>query len=94
MSGGHFDYNQYNIGYIADEIEHLITTNGCKEKNEYGYMYDEYTPEVIEEFKKGLTVLRQAQIYAQRIDWLVCGDDGEDMFLKRLASDLSKLNQS
>ena len=26
MSGGHFDYNQYKIGYIADEVEQLIDT--------------------------------------------------------------------
>jgi hypothetical protein len=28
MSGGHFDYNQYQIGYIADEIEHAIEKSG------------------------------------------------------------------
>ena len=33
MSGGHFDYNQSRIGYIADEIEQLIINNG-REKTE------------------------------------------------------------
>jgi hypothetical protein len=32
--------------------------------------------------------LNQALIYAQRIDWLVSGDDGEDTFHARLAEDL------
>ena len=27
MSGGHFDYNQYKIGYIADSIESIIEKN-------------------------------------------------------------------
>jgi hypothetical protein len=32
-----------------------------------------------------------AQIYAQRIDWLISGDDGEDSFRERLKEDLEKL---
>jgi hypothetical protein len=32
-----------------------------------------------------------AQIYAQRIDWLVSGDDNEDSFHKRLAKDLAEV---
>jgi hypothetical protein len=45
----------------------------------------------IEEFKKGLVLLRQAYVYAQRIDWLVSGDDGEDSFHNRLKFELEKL---
>ena len=30
MSGGRFDYDQYKIGYIADEIEKIIERNGLK----------------------------------------------------------------
>ena len=47
--------------------------------------------EVIEEFKKGLSYLQIAYVYAQRIDWLVSGDDGEESFITRLNDDLSKL---
>ena len=50
-----------------------------------------YPDEVIEEFKKGLEILRQAEVYAQRIDWLVSGDDGEESFLERLKEDLNNL---
>jgi hypothetical protein len=31
-----------------------------------------------------------AQIYTQRIDWLVSGDDGEDSFRERLKEDLEE----
>ena len=34
MSGGHFNYKQYEIGYIADEVEQLIITNDSTETNE------------------------------------------------------------
>jgi hypothetical protein len=46
---------------------------------------------VIEKFKEGLEILRKAEIYAQRIDWLISGDDGEESFLERLKEDLGKL---
>jgi len=93
MSGGHFDYKQYKIGYIADEVEQLIIDNDSDERNEWGDVKGyHFTPETIEEFKKGLTILRQAHIYAQRIDWLVSGDDGEDSFHRRLKQELENLN--
>ena len=50
-----------------------------------------YPDEVIEKFKEGLIILRKAEIFAQRIDWLVSGDDGEESFLKRLNEDLRNL---
>lgn len=88
MSGGHFDYEQYKISMIADEIQHVIERN--HEKNEYGWSHD-FSEETIQEFKNAVKCLRQAQIYAQRIDWLISGDDGEDNFHKRLQHELNEL---
>lgn len=53
--------------------------------------YPDYTPETIQEFKNGIDILKKASVYAQRIDWLISGDDGEDTFHKRLKQDLGKL---
>ena len=53
--------------------------------------YYEYPDEVIEEFNKGVEIIKQAQVYMQRIDWLLSGDDGEESFIKRLKEDLEKL---
>ena len=92
MSGGHFQYKQWEIGNIADEVEQLILTNDSEEKDEWGDRKGyHFSPETIEEFKKGLVLLRQAYVYAQRIDWLVSGDDGEDSFHNRLKFELEKL---
>ena len=49
--------------------------------------------EVLEEFKKGLKILKKAAIYAQRIDWLLSGDDGEDSFKRRLKEELDELEK-
>jgi hypothetical protein len=107
MSGGHFDYKQNEIGYIADEIESTIERNGRektkRELDEYWFEPDWYTkyPEdkfhykypddVIEKFKEAVNLLRKAQIYAHRIDWLLSGDDGEESFIKRLNDELDKI---
>lgn len=92
MSGGHFQYKQWEIGNIADEVEQLIIDNDSEELNEYGDRKgSHFSNETIEEFKTALAILRQAHVYAQRIDWLVSGDDGEDSFHRRLKHDLEKL---
>jgi len=89
MSGGHFDYRQYNMEIIADEIEGIVRNN--HKKDEWGYSYD-FSEETIDEFKKGVKLLRKAYVYAQRIDWLVSADDGEDSFHERLKAELEKLD--
>ena len=50
-----------------------------------------YSDEVIAEFKKGYEILRKAEIYAQRMDWLFAGDDGEESFIERLKEELDAL---
>jgi hypothetical protein len=52
-----------------------------------------YPDEVIEKFKEGVDILRKAAIYAQRIDWLLSGDDGEESFLRRLKEELDAPEQ-
>lgn len=110
MSGGAFDYNQYKIGYIADQIEHEIERNGrSKTKEELkddfrdSSWYEKYPEDlnhykypdkVIEEFKNAVKHLRVAEVYAQRVDWLLSGDDGEDTFIERLKSDLAKIENT
>jgi hypothetical protein len=94
MSGGHYDYAQYRINEIADAIQRVIETNNSDELDEYGYTIGhQFSPETIEEFKKGLAILQQAFVYAHRMDWLLSGDDGEDSFHKRLAHDLAKIKE-
>lgn len=54
---------------------------------------DDYDEETITLMKEGIRKLKEAEIYAQRIDWLLSGDDGEDTFKKRLKEDLENLKQ-
>ena len=95
MSGGHFDYNQYRITTIADTIDSMIWNNKSEEVNEWGdSIGNNYSEETIAEFEKAVLYLNLAYIYAQRIDWLVSGDDGEETFHRRLADDLKNLDNN
>jgi hypothetical protein len=83
MSGGYFEYKQYAIDCIADQVEQIIIDQG-----NLGFK-----KEVVDEIKKGYETILKAATYAQRIDWLLSGDDGEENFLKRLYSDLEKCSE-
>lgn len=84
MSGGHFEYNQYRVREIAEGIERLIATNDDETNNEWGERKGYgFPPGVIERFKEAAHTLNQAADMAQRVDWLVSGDDSEDSFLSR-----------
>jgi hypothetical protein len=92
MSGGHFNYKQHSLLDMADDIGSEILTNDSTEKNEWGNnIGSHYSPETIAEFKKAVKALKLAYVYAQRIDWLLSGDDGEDSFHIRLQAQLGEL---
>ena len=81
MSGGAFDYNQRRIKEIYEHVEEVINSLNI------------YQDDVIEKMKEGIEILKTAEIYAQRIDWLLSGDDEEETFLERLEEDLNNLKK-
>jgi hypothetical protein len=92
MSGGYFNYRQHTLLDMADDIGSEILTNDSTEKDEWGNnIGSHYTPETIAEFEVAVKALKLAYVYAQRIDWLLSGDDGEDSFHKRLQAQLKEL---
>ena len=94
MSGGYFNYDQHRIGNIADDIDTLINSNDSEERDRWGDRLGHgYPPEVIARFREAVSALRRAEVYAQRVDWLVSGDDGEGAFLERLAEELGALER-
>ena len=98
MSGGMFDYKQYQINDLVDEMDNILkkidinkTTKVEDNDDEFECDLREYI-ENIDKFKKKVEynkkILKEAAIYTQRIDWFLSGDDGEDNFYKRLEEDL------
>jgi len=90
MSGGYFDYKQYLLTEIADRIEEVLKSQGEKIEG-LDYCYPVYSDEIQEKFREAIRLLKKAEVYVQRIDWLVSDDDGEEQFLKRLKEDLDDL---
>lgn len=94
MSGGHFDYNQFKIGEIADEIQRLIETNDDQTYNQWGEINGRFYPKkVIDKFREAVIILKQAQVYTHEIDWYVCCDTDEEGFLRRLEEGLSSVEE-
>ena len=84
MSGGHFDYQQYRCHDIATMIDELIASNDDESLDEFGNRRGHgFCAETISRFKTASHTLKKAGTMAQRIDWLVSGDDGEETFLRK-----------
>lgn len=80
MSGGYFDYNQYRLIDIADEIERAIEKNN--KVDEFGFSQN-FSSETLNKFRETIDILKKASLMVGRIDWLLSGDDGEESFHKR-----------
>ena len=81
--------------YTSDVYEVKSYTYEEYEPAEYGEIpfFPDYSEETIMEFRKGIDILKKAQVYANRIDWLMSGDDGEDNFHERLKEELKELEE-
>lgn len=101
MSGGYFEYKQYTIDELASRIERILPgENQPRDADTDDYYGDSWTksmvaessPETIQELRNAVRILKQAAVYAQRVDWFLSGDDGEESFRRRLKEDLNHIN--
>jgi hypothetical protein len=86
MSGGTFDYVQYRLGQLADELECYARSGKYWENG------DAIPDDIVADIRTAMSLVERAQVYVQRLDWLIAGDDGEESYRKRLAEDLAKLD--
>jgi hypothetical protein len=100
MSGGHFEYKQYHVYELAEEIDRLIakvhkTREDVKDTPDDpcdpNYCWEKhylYSDETLEKFAEARDTLIRASKMVQRVDWLVSGDDGEESFHDRWAEEV------
>lgn len=103
MSGGRFSYDQYKIGQIADEIEQEVINSGkpipenkldsWQREHPEEAVNAEWPESVLRKMEEAIYALRKAAIFAQRIDYLLCCDDGIETFFKRLDKELKELDE-
>jgi hypothetical protein len=84
-------FSNDNYGRYDGRYEVVVYERDHEEWADGNWYHEFEDPEILEEFKKGLKILRTAAIYAQRIDWLLSGDDGEQSFKERLKEELDEL---
>ncbi len=104
MSGGYFDYAQYSVQNLVEEMEEVLEKCDIEpdkiDENDDRYRCDESgsLKEYVEdipmfktEVEKAIYHLKMAHLYTQRIDWYLSGDDGWDSFNSRLEEELKKM---
>lgn len=106
MSGGFFNYKQWHIDNIAEQIEQEVILSGkpipkqkwnYSERQEFEETHKQpmnyaFPEEVLRRLEEAIYALRRAAIYAQRTDYLISGDDGEESFERRLQEELTELD--
>lgn len=81
MSGGYFDYKQYAMIEIAEAIGNKIAVGSSLSDRTIEIMKDAYKQ------------IRIAHIYAQRVDWMVSGDDSQEGMQQSLEADLKDFEE-
>ena len=89
MSGGFFDYEQDKLITMADGLDEIIRRHTVN--TEEFDLFERFSEKTLDELRKTAGLLRHTYVYAQRADWLISDDDGEESFHRRLSEELSKL---
>jgi hypothetical protein len=83
MSGGKYDYQQYHIGNIREQMYgDIVLYSDC------------YQADTVAKFIEIHNHLVMAEIEVQRMDWLFSADDGEESFHERLAEETRDIESS
>lgn len=85
MSGGTFNYKQWEILSVVEQIEEFL------EQDQRDEAWQQLEPDTRLEFMRAIKYLKIAYAYAQRIDWYMAGDEGSDTFHKKLKQELQEL---
>ena len=86
MSGGHFDYQESSLGYIAEQLEQNIQFNDIEYDSSkpidtpYGFQHQ---PETIGYLKIMVDELRRLQELLHEYNYAVSGDSSEERFLEK-----------
>ena len=82
MSGGYFDYAQYSLVEVEEQLETLLKN---VRDDEY---YESLSEDVLKIIEETYRLTKLARIYIHRLDWYLSGDDGEETLISRLEEDL------
>jgi len=85
MSGGHFDYQEYGILRVSEDIEAFVEKYSKHNLSEWtGEMVDPVDPDICEKMLIVSNMLKEIYEYAKSIDYYISGDYGEDTIREKL----------
>ena len=95
MSGGAFEYKQYKIQDLIEDMENLlvrldkepIDSFECDSLKRYVNDSELFKNKI----KENIRYLKRAYIFTQRIDCFISGEDCEENFYERLKEEIEKL---
>lgn len=90
MSGEMFDYKEFWIEQLADELEVAIFNEETKIKENSPWCYSKDTIKFMKRVHKRL---REDYIYMKRLAYVLSGDDGEEQLMPRIKEDLEELKK-
>ena len=102
MSGGYFNYEQFKIGNIQEEIQFILDSQGNpipEEELEHSpayyqmhpdeLLYPTLSPEIKETFIQAIYHLKMSKLYINSIDYYISGDDNAETYLIKLKKKLN-----
>ncbi len=83
MSGGHFQYQQFRLNDLADEVDAYILRCTSDETDEYGYK-PTMSPEALDCLRLCRDTLIKAGDMLHSVDWCICGDTCEETMIREI----------
>ena len=100
MSGGSMDYVYTHIYQAAREVAHILEETKKRDVGDFDFdakrmknmTAEKLKDQVVGVMEKAVHALREAEVFARRVEWLDSGDDGFDSFIQRTAEELHEVN--
>lgn len=86
MSGGYFDYKQYVLEDIADQIECEVENRSVQRTNEWNDIMEPYPEDILLLMKETSKKLQELVPIITAIDYLIEGDYGIESFRNKIKS--------
>jgi len=74
MSGGYFEYKQFYLKDIINDIKEVLENKNTSD----------FSDDVLDEFEKAILIIQKAYRYIEVIDMLVSGDYSEKEFMEEI----------
>lgn len=82
MSGGHYNFQCYSLGDLAQDILADVEKYQADGIDGYGYEYDAIPKDILDAMKGVAILMQSLSKAAHDIEWMMSGDYGEDTFRK------------